>query len=206
MRLFSDPSMFHELLRAMMVGVFALLHGYEGSYFRKAFKELINLVSREPLLLKPYMSDMVLDVLQIAESNGLSKETHCLAFELVMAMAESKEFVESLLVKMNYQVLVRLFLVPMKMLMCVELEEEEDKDDGEVGEDEEKESKIDVYEFGMKCLNRLCVTLGGSKVVSIAYQVMQLYMDSPEWKMRRAGITMLTLIAKQFSDEMVTSS
>ncbi|XP_019434792.1 PREDICTED: importin-5-like [Lupinus angustifolius] len=197
--LFYDPSMFHELLRAMMVGVFALLHGYECSYFRKAFKELINLVSQEPSMLKPYMSDMVLDVLQIAESSGLSKGTHCLAFELVMEMAGMKEC-ESVLVKLDYNVTVRVFMVLMNMLMCVE--EDKKRDSEEV---KGEESEVDVYKFGMKCLNQLCVTLGGSKVVPVAHHLLQICMDSPEWKMRHAGITMLAVIAKQFSDEMVFS-
>ncbi|KAF1881903.1 hypothetical protein Lal_00038545 [Lupinus albus] len=200
--LFYDPALFHELLRAMMVGVFALLHGYEGSYFPKAFKELINLVSEAPSMLKPYMSDMVLDVLQIAESSGLSKGTHCLAFELVMAMAGLKEC-ESVFVKLDFHVMIRVFMVLMNMLMCVE---EDKKRDSELkSEKSQEESEVDVYKFGMKCLNQLCVTLGGSKVVPVAYHVLQNCMDSLEWKLRHAGITMLGVIAKQFSDEMVLS-
>jgi hypothetical protein len=30
-------------------------------------------------------------------------------------------------------------------------------------------------------------------------------LDSEDWKMRHAGITLLTVIAKEFSDEMVNS-
>ncbi|KAK7290233.1 hypothetical protein RIF29_04507 [Crotalaria pallida] len=199
-RLFSDPSMFHELLRGMMVGVFAMLHGYEESHFPKAFKELIKLASQEPSMLQPYMSDMILDVLQIAESSGLKKKTHCLAFELVMAMAELKEC-ESVLVKLNHITMVRVFMVPMKMLMFVE---EEDKgDEGE--ETQESKENGEVFKFGMKCLNQLCVAIGGSKAVPVAQHVLQLCLDSPEWKVRHAGITMLTVIAKQFSDEMILS-
>ncbi|KAK7305662.1 hypothetical protein VNO77_43570 [Canavalia gladiata] len=194
-RLFSEPSLFHELLRAIMVGVFALLHGFEGSHFRSAFAELINLVSQEPLLLKPYMNDMVLDVLQIAESYGLSKETHCLAFELVMAMTEVKDC-EHVFVNLPYKTVQRLFSVPVKMLQCV-------GEDGGGGDRELEGEKVDVYEFGMKCLKKLCVALGGSKVLPVAREALQLHFDDADWKMRHAGITMLSLIAKEFSDEMV---
>ncbi|XP_061340329.1 importin subunit beta-3-like [Gastrolobium bilobum] len=187
-RLFSDPSLFHELLRAMMVGVFTLLHGFEGTYFRSAFAELINLVSQEPLLLKPYVSDMVLDVLQIAESEGLSKETHRLAFELVMAMTELKEYREHVLLNLPSDTVVRLFHIPMKMLLSI-------KEDG-VGDHDR--------DFGIKCLKQLCVTLGGSKVLHlIVYEVLPLYLDDTEWKKRLSGITLLNVIAKEFSDEMV---
>ncbi|TKY47373.1 Ran-binding protein 6 [Spatholobus suberectus] len=195
-RLFSEPSLFHELLRAIMVGVFTLLHGFEGSYFRSAFAELVNLVSQEPLLLKPYMNDMVLDVLQIVESDSLSKETHCLAFELVMAMTEVKEY-DHVFVNLPYTTVRRLFFVSTKMLQCV-------AEDGGGGERElEGEEVVDVYGFGMKCLKKLCVALGASKAVSVAYEVLRLHLDDTEWKMRHAGITMLNVIAEEFSDEMV---
>ena len=62
------PLMFHELLHVVMVGVLTLLHGFKGSYFKSTFVELINLVSQESLLLKPYINDMVLNVLQIVKS------------------------------------------------------------------------------------------------------------------------------------------
>ncbi|XP_061358064.1 uncharacterized protein LOC133302320 [Gastrolobium bilobum] len=189
-QLFSDPSLFHELLRAMMAGVFTLLHGFEGTYFRIAFVELINLVSQEPLLLKPYVSDMVLDALQIAESEGLTNETHRLAFELVMAMTEVKEYGEHVLLNLPSQTVVRLFLVSMKMLLCIE-------EDGGVGDHDHD------HDFGIKCLKQLCVTLGGSKVLAIASELLPLYLDSKEWKKRHAGITLLTVISKEFSDEMV---
>lgn len=196
--LFSEPSLFHELLRAMMVGVFALLHGFERSYFKSAFAELINLVSREPVLLRPYMSDMVLDALQIAESNGVSEGTHRLAFELVLAMTEVKEWEEQVVVNLTHQTVVRLFLVPMKMLLpppspCGEEDRELEEEEGEDG-------------FGIKCLKKLCVALGESKVMPVAHELLPIYLDATDWKKRHAGITLLTVIANEFSDEMVTSS
>lgn len=203
-RLFSDPPLFHELLRAMMVGVFALLHSFERSYFKNAFAELVKLVSCEPVLLKPYLSDMVLDALQIAENNGVRDETHRLAFELVLAMTELKEC-EQTLVNLPYETVVRLFIVPMKTLVLSV------KDDGN-GNNELEEEKggddddDDVYEFGIKCLKKLCVGLGGSKVVAVAYEMLSNYLESTDWKTRHAGITLLTVIAKEYSDEMVITS
>ncbi|KAL2333194.1 hypothetical protein Fmac_014407 [Flemingia macrophylla] len=189
--LFAEPALFHELLRAIMVGVFTLLHGFEATYFRSAFTELVNLVSREPLLLKPYMNDMVLDVLQIAESDALSRETHRLAFELVVAMTEVKEY-EHVFVNLPITTARRLLSVPMKMVHGggADLESEGEK----VG---------DVYGFGMKCLKKLCVALGASKAVPAACEVLRLHLDGAEWKMRHAGITMLSVLAEEFSDELV---
>ncbi|CAJ1867951.1 unnamed protein product [Sphenostylis stenocarpa] len=189
-QLFSEPSMFHELLRAIMVGVFTLLHCSEASYFRSAFAELINLVSQVPLLLKPYMNDMVLDVLQIAESDTLSEGTHCLAFQLVVAMTEVKEY-EHVFVNLPYETVQRLFFVPMKMLRCV-------ADDGCGGKRE-----LEIEKAGMKGLKKLCAALGASKAVRLACEVFLLHLDNAEWKVRRARITMLSVIVEDFSDEMV---
>nr|KYP76005.1 Importin-5 [Cajanus cajan] len=198
-RLFSDPALFHELLRAVMVGVFALLHVFEATYFRSAFAELVNLVYREPLLLKPYMNDMVLDVLQIAESGGLSKETHRLAFELVVAMTEVKEY-EHVFVNLPNSTARRLLCVPMKMLLCVG----ENGSGGGGGDSvSEGEKVVDVYGFGMKWLKKLCVALGANKAVPAAYEVLRLHLDNAQWNMRHAGITMLSILAEEFSDELV---
>jgi len=190
-RLFSEPAMFHDLLRAIMVGVFTLLHGSEGSYFRSAFAELINLVSQEPLLLKPYMNDMVLDVLQIAESGSLSEETHCLAFQLVVVMTEVKEY-EHVFVNLPHETVKRLFFVPMKMLRYVA----KDGCDGK--------RELEIEKAGIKGLKKLCAALGASKAVPLACEVFFLHLDNAEWRVRRAGITMLSVIVEDFSDEMVT--
>lgn len=145
------------------------------------------------------MNDMVLDVLQIAESGGLSDETHRLAFELVMAMAEEKEY-ENVFANLPYRIVCKLFLVPMKMLQRLA------EDDGE--RELKNEKVFDVYEFGMKSLKKLCVVLGASKAVPVAFEVFRLHLDDDAeyWKERHAGITMLSVIAEEFSDEMVTKS
>ncbi|KAI5407276.1 hypothetical protein KIW84_053508 [Lathyrus oleraceus] len=218
--LFSDNQLFHELLRAMMVAVFALLHGFERSYFKSAFAELVKLVSAEPLLLKPYMSDMVLDALQIAENCGVTEETRRLAFELVLAMAELKES-EQVLASLPHEMVVRLFLVPMKSLVLYVKEDGNDnsncdgngadcgadrgtEDEREKGADPETEKVDDAYEFGIKCLKKLSVAFGGTKVVAVVHELLKnYYLDSTDWKMRHAGITLLTEISKEFSDAMV---
>ncbi|KAL4330742.1 uncharacterized protein LOC107633820 isoform X1 [Arachis ipaensis] len=191
-RLFSDPCVFHELLRAMMVAAFALLHGSDGSYFRRAFAEMVRLVMEEPAPLKPYASDMVLDVLQIVESDaGLSIVTQQAAFELVMAMTEVEDYA-TVLKSHNHQTLVRVFMIPMKMLMFVEDEDDKKEKDGS-----------GVYKVGLKWLNRLCVTVGGDIVVNIGCHILKIFLDSQHWKKRHAGIALLTVLSKDFSDEMV---
>lgn len=215
--LFSDNQLFHEALRAMMVAVFALLHGFERSYFKSAFAELVKLVSAEPVLLKPYMSDMVLDALQIAENCGVCEETRRLAFELVLAMAELKES-KQVLASLPHEMVVRLFMVPMKTLVLYVKDDcngngadsgadREMEGEREKSADPENEKVDDAYEFGTKCLKKLCVAFGETKVVSVAHELLKnYYLDSTDWKMRQAGITLLSEIAKEFSDEMVISS
>lgn len=201
--LFSDPSnpgLFHDLLRAMMVGVFSLLRNLEDSYAHVAFKELITLVSEGPQLLKPYMSDMVLDMLQIAENSTLSEEIHCYALKLVISMTELKDF-KPILLSLPHQTMVRLFIVSMKMLLSIK----EDMTRNELKSEEDGNSgKVNVYQFGLGFLYQLSITLGENKIVPIALEMLPLYLDSPEWKARHAGITMLAVIAKEFSFETVT--
>ncbi|KAF7831139.1 importin-5-like [Senna tora] len=198
--LFSDPSnpgLFHDLLRAMMVGIFSLLRCPQDGYVHIAFKELINLVQEGPQPLRPYMSDMVLDMLQIAENSSLNEEIHCCALRLVISMTELQEF-NPILLSLPHETLVRLFLVPMKMLLCVKEDmmqnELKSELDGNTG-------KINVYKFGLGCLYQLSITLGESKIVPIALELLPHYLNSSEWKMRHAGITMLTVLAKEFSFE-----
>lgn len=201
--LFSDSSnqgLFHDLLRAMMVGIFTLLSSFQNNYAHKAFEELITLVSEGHKLLKPYMSDMVLDMLQIAENSTLSERIHCSALRLVISMTESKDF-KPILLSLPHQTMVRLLLVPMKMLLCgdelVTLDESKSEEDGNTG-------KINVYQFGLRCLYRLSTTLGENKVMPVALEMLPNYLDSPEWKKRHAGIIMLTVMAKEYSFETVT--
>ncbi|XP_028791984.1 importin-5-like, partial [Neltuma alba] len=199
MPLFSEPSnpgLFHELLRAMMVGVFTLLRSSRDSYAFTAFKELISLVSEGPQLLKPYIGDMVLDMLQIAENSALNEEIHCYALRLVITLTERKDF-KPIFLSLPHQTMVRLFLVPMKMLLCIKEDitsnELKGKEDGSVG-------KTNVYNFGLGSLYQLSVTLG-QNIIPIASELLPLYLESPEWQKRHAGITLLAFVAKEFSFE-----
>ncbi|XP_054794790.1 uncharacterized protein LOC129300270 isoform X2 [Prosopis cineraria] len=200
MPLFSEPSnpgLFHDLLRAMMVGIFTLLRSSQDSYAFMAFKELITLVSEGHQLLKPYISDMVLDMLQIAENSALNEEMHCYALRLVIILTERKDF-KHIILSLPYQTMVRIFFVPMKMLLCIK----EDMAGNELkGEEYGSTEKTNVYNFGLGCLYHLSVTLGENKVLPITSELLPLYLESPEWQKRHAGITFLALIAKAFSFE-----
>ncbi|KAK7387362.1 hypothetical protein VNO78_28107 [Psophocarpus tetragonolobus] len=182
-RLFSEPSLFHDILRALMVGLFALLHAYQATYFPTAFRQLINLVSHQPLLLNPYINDMVLDVLQIAESETLNAQTHSLAFQFVIAMTAVKDY-QLVFLHLPYPTVRRLFFVPMNMLQCF-------SDDGE--------STLHATNY----LKKLSLALGAPKALPVAFELFSLHLDDADWKVRHAGITMLTAIAEDFSDEMV---
>lgn len=196
--LFSEPELFHALLRALMLAVFALLRGgFEGSYFRSAFAELASMVSREPILLRPYMCDMVLDALQIAES-GVARVTRRLVIGMVVSMAEAREC-EMVLPSLLDQTVVRLFVVLMRMVVRVE------EDGGELGV-EGVNVGGGVAEFGIKGLEKVCAAVGGIRTVAVVRELLPPYLDAAEWKERHAGIEILGVIAKLFSDEMVTSS
>ncbi|KAK4278057.1 hypothetical protein QN277_015956 [Acacia crassicarpa] len=198
----SNPGLFHEILRAIMVGVFTLFRSSKNNHVLTAFKELISLVSEGPQLLKPYIGVMVSDMLQIAENSALNEEIHCYAVRLVMTLAEREDF-KPIFLSLPDQIMFRLFLVPVKMLLCIKEDmtaiELKGKEDGSIG-------KTNVYNFGLESLYHLSVLLGGNKIIPIASELLPLYLESPEWQKRHAGITLLALIGKEFSFETLEFS
>jgi len=64
--------------------------------------------------------------------------------------------------------------------------------------------ELEIEKAGIKGLKKLCAALGASKAVPLACEVFFLHLDNAEWRVRRAGITMLSVIVEDFSDEMVT--
>ncbi|KAJ7960057.1 importin-5-like [Quillaja saponaria] len=200
----SDCNWFHNLLRAMMVGVFNLLNSSQDNYAQRAFKEFMTLVLEESQLVKPYLIDIVQDMLQIAESQRSSEEIKCFAIRLVISMAQMKDLAP-LMLDLPYPIMVRLFSVPMEMLLCIEEEKpcngvgggESDNGEGD------NAGKANIYNFAIMCLNQLTMTLGAQKIVPIAFELLSLYLDAQEWQKRHAGIALLAVIAKDCSDEMI---
>ncbi|KAI9100227.1 hypothetical protein K1719_024445 [Acacia pycnantha] len=178
--LFTDhatPGLFHEILRAIMVGFFTLSRSPQNSHVLMAFKELISLASEGPQLLKPYIGDMVSDMLKIAENSALNEEMLCYAVRLVMTLTEREDF-KPIFSSLPHQTMVRLFLVPVKMLLSIKEDmttnELKGKEDGSTG-------KTNVYNFGLESLYHLSVILGGNKIIPIASELLPLYLESPEW-------------------------
>ncbi|KAI4307684.1 hypothetical protein L6164_030846 [Bauhinia variegata] len=204
--LFSHPSnlrFFHDLLRQMMLGTFNFIKGgFQGNYIQRAFKEFTILLSEVPQLLKPYVGDIVLDMLQIAEAPLLNDEIHCLSINLVITMTELKDFKPALL-NLPHQTLRRLILIAINLLLHIK---EDDMERNEFEGERDPYSyngKINVYKFGIKFLYQLSISLEGSKIIPIAFELLSLYLDSEQWKKRHAGMIMLTTMAKELSDEMI---
>ena len=157
------------------------------------------MVSQGPHLLKPHIGGMVSDMLKIAENSALDEEIHCYAVRLVMTLTERQDF-KPIFLSLPYETMVRLFLVPVKMLLCIKEDmttnELKGKEDGSTGE-------TNVFNFGFESLYHLSVILGGNKIIPIASELLPLYLESPEWQKRHAGITLLALIGKEFSFETV---
>ncbi|KAK4278058.1 hypothetical protein QN277_015957 [Acacia crassicarpa] len=196
---YASQGQFQEILRAIMAGVFTLSRSPQNSHVLMAFNELISLVSKGPHLLKPHIGGMVSDMLKIVENSALNKEIHCYAVRLIMTLTEREDF-KPIFLSLPHETMVRLFLVPVKMLLCIEEDmttnESKGKEDGSTG-------KTNVYNFGLESLYHLSVILGGNKIIPIASELLSLYLESPEWQKRHVGITLFALIGKEFSFKTV---
>ncbi|XP_021816982.1 uncharacterized protein LOC110759241 [Prunus avium] len=197
--LFSNSSgrnWFHDLLRGMMVGLFNLLSRLKEDYARGALKELIMLVMEEPQLLKPYLNELVLDMLKIAESEQVTEGTKVFVHKFLLTIAEASDLALTMR-GLPHQTLVRLLTVPMKLLLCI-------NDDNECyNKESDQGANVGKTDLGIAYLTKISTALGEKTMTPIAFELFLEYMDACDWKKRHAGISMLAVIAKECSGEMV---
>ncbi|KAF2290504.1 hypothetical protein GH714_014161 [Hevea brasiliensis] len=190
---------FNDLLRAMMTGVFGLLKGEKEECAQKGLQELTKLVMEEPQILRPYLNNLVSDMLQLAESRILKDETKHCAIQFLMTMVEAKGLAPAMQM-LSSECMVGLFIVPMRMLLGIQ-DAVAWYEMGNVESD--NAGQTDTYNYGIKCLNQMSIVLGGKNIVPIAFKLLPMYMGALEWQRRHAGITMLGVISKECSDEMI---
>ncbi|KAJ9147235.1 hypothetical protein P3X46_029415 [Hevea brasiliensis] len=190
---------FNDLLRAMMTGVFGLLKGEKEECAQKGLQELTKLVMEEPQILRPYLNNLVSDMLQLAESRILKDETKHCAIQFLMTMVEAKGLAPAMQM-LSSECMVGLFIVPMRMLLGIQ-DAVAWYEMGSVESD--NAGQTDTYNYGIKCLNQMSIVLGGKNIVPIAFKLLPMYMGALEWQRRHAGITMLGVISKECSDEMI---
>ncbi|CAB4261414.1 unnamed protein product [Prunus armeniaca] len=182
---------FHDLLRGMMVGLFNLLSHLKEDYARGALKELIMLVMEEPRLLKPYLNELVLDVLKIADSEHVTEGTKVFVHKFLLTVAEASDLALTMR-GLPHQTLVRLLTVPMKLLLCACYNKESDQG-----------ANVGKTDLGIAYLTKISTALGEKTMTPIAFELFLEYMDASNWKKRHTGISMLAVIAKECSGEMV---
>ncbi|KAF2295521.1 hypothetical protein GH714_033129 [Hevea brasiliensis] len=190
---------FNDLLREMIMGIFDLLKAEKEEYAQKGLKELIYLVMEAPQILRPHLNNLVSYMLQITESRIHKDETKHCAVQFLMTMIEAKDLAPAMRM-LPFECMVGLFILPMRMLLGIQ----DDVAWYEMGNIEgDNVGKTDTYNYGIKCLNQMSIVLGGKNIVPIAFKFLPVYMDALEWQGRHAGITMLGVISKECSDEMI---
>ncbi|XP_020539459.1 importin subunit beta-3 isoform X1 [Jatropha curcas] len=189
----------NDLFRTMMLVVFDLLKGEKEECAQKGLQELINLVTKEPQILRPYLNSLVSDMLKIAESRIIKDKTKNCAIEFLMTVVEANDLAPALKVLPSAS-MVGLFIIPMRMLLGIQ----DDIAWYEMGSIEgDNAGKTDTYNYGIKCLKQMSIVLGGKNIVPIGFKLLPTYMDAIEWQRRHAGITMLGVISKECSQEMI---
>ncbi|XP_025015612.1 importin subunit beta-3 isoform X2 [Ricinus communis] len=199
MHLFSsslDIDRSNDLTRAMMMEVFDLLKCKKEDCAQKGIQELIKLVMEEPQILKPYVNYLVLHMLKIAESGVLKDETKNCAIQFLMTMLEADDLAPAFQI-LPSESMAGLFSIPMRMLLAI-------KDEALMGSVQEDDAgKTDTYSYGLKCLNQISIVLGGKNILPIAFELLPIYMNALEWQRRQAGLTMLGVISKECSAEII---
>ncbi|XP_021602942.1 importin subunit beta-3 isoform X2 [Manihot esculenta] len=193
------PEWFNDLLRAMMMGVFDLLKGEKEECAQKGLQELTKLAMEEPQILRPYLNTLVPEMLHLVDRRTVKDETKRCAIQFLMTMVQAKAL-EPAIQMLPSECLVGLFIIPMRMLIGIQ-DAVAWYDMGSVEGDNAGET--DTYKYGIECLNQMSIVFGGKKIVPIAFKVLTVYMDATEWERRHAGITMLGVISKECSYEMV---
>ncbi|KAM1036615.1 hypothetical protein FF1_031557 [Malus domestica] len=187
---------FHDLLRGMMVGLFNLLSHLKEDYARGALKELIMLVKEEPQLLKPYLNELVLDMLKIVDSEQVTEGTKVFVHKFLLTVVEASDLALTMR-GLPHQTLVKLLAVPMKLLLCIT------DDYACYNTESEQAENAGKTDLGIAYLTKISTALGEKTMTPIAFELFLEYMDASDWKKRHAGISMLAVIAKECSEEMV---
>ncbi|WCJ25160.1 ARM repeat superfamily protein [Euphorbia peplus] len=198
--LFPRDDLIGNMVLLIIVGVYDLLKDNHEEYAQKGLIVLFNLVTQEPQFLKSdCVHNLVFYVLKIAESVRVRDKTKNCAIRLLMALLEAKGL-ELALQSLPAECMARLLYVAMRILIGI-------NDDVSWYEMENVESdnagKTDSYHYGIKFLNQLPIVLGKMNVLPIVFKLLPVYMDSKDWQRRHAGITLLGVISKDSSAEVI---
>lgn len=192
-----DRACFQDLLPGMLQTLSLALNNREEATAQEALEMFIAVAGTEPRFLRRQLSEVVGNMLQIAEAEELDEGTRHLAVEFLITLAEARERAPGMMRKLPHFI-GRLFGTLMNMLLDIDDEpswhaaDSEDDDGGESSN----------YEVGQECLDRLAIALGGNTVLPVASQLLPPFIADADWKKRHAALITLAQIAEGCSKVM----
>nr|XP_016444048.1 PREDICTED: importin-5-like isoform X4 [Nicotiana tabacum] len=189
----NEKERFQDLLPGMMKTMTdALTHGKEKvAAARDVLNLFIELAQNEPNFFRTQLTVVVGSILEIAEDEKLEEVTRHLAVEFLITLVEARERAPGMMRKLP-SFSRKCFAILLKLLLDI-------KDDPawhSAETEHEHTGETNNYTFGMTCLNRFSVALGGKTVVPIAIEQLSAYVVSPEWEKRHAALVALAQIAE----------
>ncbi|XP_009774428.1 uncharacterized protein LOC107769350 isoform X1 [Nicotiana tabacum] len=196
----NEKERFQDLLPGMMKTMTdALTHGKEKvAAARDVLNLFIELAQNEPNFFRTQLTVVVGSILEIAEDEKLEEVTRHLAVEFLITLVEARERAPGMMRKLP-SFSRKCFAILLKLLLDI-------KDDPawhSAETEHEHTGETNNYTFGMTCLNRFSVALGGKTVVPIAIEQLSAYVVSPEWEKRHAALVALAQIAEGSSKVMI---
>ncbi|XP_009629529.1 uncharacterized protein [Nicotiana tomentosiformis] len=196
----NEKEQFQDLLPGMMRTLTdALTHGKEKAVAARDVLDLfIELAQNEPNFFRRQLAVVVGSILEIAEDEKLEEVTRHLAAEFLITLVEARERAPGMMRKLP-SFTSKCFATLLKLLLDI-------KDDPawhSAETEHEHAGETNNYNFGMTCLNRFSVALGGKTIAPIAIEQLGDYLVAPEWEKRHAALIALAQIAEGSSKVMI---
>ena len=165
---------------------------------RMVLKDFIDVVSFEPLLIRPHLEEACTAMLSIADTDDLDEQTRRLGLEFLMSLAESA----GATVRKVPELIEHIVNVSLKYLGMVDdstkaqkaWESAEDDPNSYVGDETEDEETIVLVQAGAATIDRLASAIQGQTIVPLFQKQWAALSTSKNWKDRRAILLAFSLI------------
>ncbi|PHT73986.1 hypothetical protein T459_21263 [Capsicum annuum] len=165
----------------------------------------IELARNEPKFLRRQLVVIVGTMFEIAENKSLEEEIRHLAVEFMLTLVEAKEKVPGMMKKVPLFTNT-CFAILLNLTLDIKDEPRFHTAEPVWNNDEpswhctEKQHEVSgatkSCSFGLNCLKRLSIALGGKTVTPIAMEQLPSYLVAPEWEKRHAALLAIAQISE----------
>ncbi|CAN4087801.1 unnamed protein product [Withania somnifera] len=172
----------------------------------------IELARNEPKFLRRQLVVVLGTMIEIAETKSLEEEIRHLAVEFMLTLVEAKEKVPGMMKKVPLFTNT-CFSILLNMLLDIKDEPRWHTAEPSWNSDEpswycvkkqyEVTGATKSCSFGLACLKRFSIALGGKTTIPVAIEQLSPYLVAPEWEKRHAAILAIVQISEGSSKVMM---